>query len=105
MNKRIHLRDWLVVVVGFVFGLCVTQVMIYRAGPAGKTLWDELFRRLAWAYHGGGGESADWGEPMVFLIFSAFGPSGVLAVLCGLLFLAADVFLRKRPTATNHPRR
>ncbi len=81
---------------GFFGGICVSQVMIYRDGPAGKTLWDELFRRMAWAYHGGGGESADWGEPMAYILFSCLVPGVVVGVLGALLFLAADVFLRKR---------
>jgi len=96
MNKRINLRDWLVVLLGFVCGVCVSQVMIYLDGPAGKTLWDELFHRMAWAYHGGGGESADWGEPLIFILFSFLFPSGLVGALGALLFLAADVFLRKR---------
>ena len=96
MNKQIKLRDWLVMLLGFVCGICVSQVMIYRDGSAGKTLWDELFRRMAWAYHGGGGESADWGEPMAYILFSCLVPGVVVGALGALLFLAADVFLRKR---------
>ena len=77
-------------VAGFV---CGALVMIYKSSPqGGGEPWHELFRRLAWAYHGGAGESADWGGPLFYLLLAGI-PAGVLGAF---VFLAASYFLIKR---------
>jgi hypothetical protein len=39
-------------VLGFIFG--------------GGMVAGDFFRRLVWSWRGGGGESADWGEPLFY---------------------------------------
>jgi hypothetical protein len=49
--------------IGFVFG-------------GGSTVW-EFFRRVRWSWSGGGGESADWGEPLFYMLLLG-APLGLL---------------------------
>lgn len=48
---------------------------------AGAPILPELYRRFAWAWSGGGGESSDWGEPLFYLV--VMGAPG--AVVGGLI--------------------
>ena len=44
---------------------------------SGAGLFPEFAKRLAWANGGGGGESADWGQPLFHMV--------ILSILAGLI--------------------
>ena len=51
------------------------------------SLWSELFRRLTFASSGGTGETADWGQPLFFIVVMGFVPACLGALLLGGLTL------------------
>lgn len=90
MNKPLKMRDLVAALVGFV---CGAVLMIHSVSPnGGLKTWRELFRRIAWSFHGGGGESANWGEPLFYMSLIGI-PSGFVGAV---LFLAASWIFRKQ---------
>lgn len=58
MAQRTLSRPLLAAVVGFAMGLAL----------GGGSMIGDFVRRLHWSLTGGGGESADWGEPLFYLV-------------------------------------
>jgi len=84
------MRDLVAALMGFV---CGAVVMIHTSSPnGGLECWRELFRRFVWSYRGGGGESANWGEPLFLMSLMGI-PGGLVGAV---LFLAASWIFRKR---------
>ena len=52
------------------------------------SLFPEFFHRLRWSWSGGGGETADWGEPLFYIVIM-----GVPAAALGAAVAAALIGL------------
>ena len=62
--------------VGFVLGALISCI----------DMFPEFAKRLSWAYAGGGGESASWGEPLFYMLI--FGLSaGMIGALTGVVLI------------------
>ncbi len=59
---------------GFLIGL----------GIGGYSVFPDLMMRLRWSWSGGGGETADWGEPLFYLVIFGF-PVGLVGAVVGVL--------------------
>lgn len=64
-------------------------------GIGGRSSFPELMRRLRWSWSGGGGETADWGEPLFYLVIFGF-PLGFVGAVIGVLLTVWFGFGKKR---------
>lgn len=62
-------------VIGFIVGVLIS----------GVGLFPEFAKRLAWAHGGGGGESAQWGEPLFYMIVLGILTAFIAAVIGGAM--------------------
>lgn len=76
-------------IVGFVGGL-----MFFP----GISAFTDLAKRWLWARSGGGGESAEWGEPLFYIMTGGI-PAGLLGAVLGMSLVAA--ILRARASASG----
>ena len=67
----------------------VAGLLLGLFGPT-ALFWVELIRRIAWAAGGGRGETADWGEPLFYIVLIGI-PGGIAGVFIGVI-LAIVVF-------------
>ena len=65
---------------------------------ASSLMWGEIIHRITWT---GGGERADWGEPLFYAIILAVPGSGVGAVVGALFALCLRWFQRTRSPDTE----
>ena len=64
--------------VGFVVGVLIPCVGMFP----------EFAKRLQWAHGGGGGESAEWGEPLFYMVMLGI-PAGLIGAIVGAFLVAA----------------
>lgn len=64
-------------------------------------IWPEFSRRFVHAWNGGTGESAVWGEPLVYMIVQGV-PAGLLGgALAFILVTTIRRFSRSKPAPSN----
>ena len=49
----------------------------------------EFAKRLAWAHGGGGGESAEWGEPVFYMVILGIA-AGLIGAIVGAVLVAVS---------------
>lgn len=59
---------------GFLIGVAI----------GGHSIFPDLFHRIRWAWSGGTGETADWGEPLFYLVIIGV-PLGALGAGIGVV--------------------
>jgi hypothetical protein len=63
-------------------------------------VWPDFSRRVYWAWNGGGGESADWGEPLFYMMVMGI-PAGLLGGVVAYLIVLA--FRRRTRSKSSDP--
>lgn len=65
------------------------------AAVACSEIWPDFYRRLSWAAGGGRGESADWGEPLFYMVVMGV-PAGLIGTaIAWVVALAIGRMTRK----------
>lgn len=76
-------------ILGFFIGVIIPMIPIFF----------EFFRRLNYAWSGGKGETANWGEPLFYLPLLPFAyayPYGLIGILVGAFLFPLILFLLKK---------
>ena len=69
-------------------GLCVIAGELIGAAIGGASVWPDFSQRVRLAWNGGSGESADWGEPLFYMIAMGI-PPGLLGGLIAFVIVLA----------------
>ena len=75
-------------------GFCLAVGFIAGAVVPCVRMWPELSKRWHWASGGDGGESADWGEPLFYMLIQSI-PAGLIGGAMALVIAFAIRYLTR----------
>ena len=61
----------------------------------GRSVLPDFFERLRWSWNGGGGESAEWGEPLFYLLLLGM-PIGLLCCIGAFVVVALVQWIARK---------